>query len=244
MRKTFLVIVLAVAAMAASTMTALGQPTQTCQATGTSTEEAPPGVTLTWDSAFLCRAVASGGSYDIAVEVENGAASGEAVTITSVALSHTTPRPGGQGPDATAATTTGLPLTLGVGESGVVSVQGEYELVGIDEGAKANLHLVASGTGVESGTRFTLGINLQLRGKDSAPERDQAPPPAAGQVPPGLRVAQLAMGGAEAQEIAATARALDRRAAEPPRRETPGSGNRPPGSPPWVDGPPPWAGRP
>jgi hypothetical protein len=97
MRKTSLVIVLAVAAVAASTMTAVGRSGPTCQATGTSTEEALPGVTLTWDRAFLCRDAAGGGTYNLAVKVENGAASGEAVMITSLALSHTTPRPGALG---------------------------------------------------------------------------------------------------------------------------------------------------
>ena len=55
----------------------------------------------------------------------------------------------------------GLPVTVAPGETESFTVSGTYELVQTDEGDKANLHLVATGS---AGGRFTLGINVHLRG--------------------------------------------------------------------------------
>jgi hypothetical protein len=97
------------------------------------------------------------------VRVTNAATSDEAVRIDGLRLSHTTPRPRGQAPSADA-TASGLPLVLAPGESDSFQVSGSYQLVQTDEGAKTNLHLRASGRGLESGLPFQLGINVHLRG--------------------------------------------------------------------------------
>lgn len=136
---------------------------QVCGVSDTETEEVIPGVTLTWTSSFRCDNVADEGTYDITVRVDNASGSAEAVTIDNLNLSHTTPRPRGQGPDATASAS-GLPITVAPGGSETFEVSGTYELVETDEGNKANLHLRASGSGVDSGLDFQLGINVQLRG--------------------------------------------------------------------------------
>jgi hypothetical protein len=97
------------------------------------------------------------------VTVSNAATGTERVTIESLGLSHTTPRPGGQAPDATA-TAAGLPLTVAPGESDRFEVSGDYELVETDEGKKANLHLRGIGEGATTELEFALGINVHLRG--------------------------------------------------------------------------------
>jgi hypothetical protein len=171
----------------------LAQPAS-CALVDQSTEEVLPGVTLTWDSSFLCADAPDSGTYEIEVTVSNAAGSAEAVEITDLRLSHTTPRPGGQGPDATAQAE-GLPIEVAPGESESFRVFGSYELVSTDEGDKANLHLLASGSGVESGEGFELGINVHLRGPGavedggietrSSAEPDGGGPPAwAGGPPP------------------------------------------------------------
>lgn len=135
---------------------------QQCELVDTSTEEAIPGVTLTWTSSFRCANAPDAGTYQIEVTVENSASSDEAVTINDLILRGATPRPRGRGPDATA-TASGLPLTIDAGESGSFSVSGTYELVRTDEGKKANVHLSALGEGASSGLEFELGINVLLR---------------------------------------------------------------------------------
>lgn len=145
------------------------QDQQVCTQVDSSTEEVIDGVFLTWDSSFLCANAPDSGSYTFTVDVLNHADSAEAVTIDSLSLSHTTPRPGGQAP-AAAASASGLPLTLAPGESGSFDVSGTYELVETDEGKKANLHLTASGAGVDSGASFDLGINAHFRAPGVAAE--------------------------------------------------------------------------
>lgn len=156
------VLVGVLAAVAATAFVGGAAAQTSCVLTGTSTDEVLPGVTLTWDSSFLCADAPPSGTYAITVNVSNAAGGAEAVTIERLELSHTTPRPRGIGPEATA-TATGLPLTVLPGESGSFQVSGEYALVSTDEGAKANLHLRALGVGAMSGDPFELGINVQIR---------------------------------------------------------------------------------
>jgi len=140
-----------------------------CQSVDTSTEEVLPGVTLTWDSSFLCANAPDEGSYQFTVSVTNHAGSDEGVRIDDLSLVNATPKPRGQGPDATG-TATGLPLELAPGETGSFVVSGDYELVETDEGKKANLHFIADGVGTTSGAPFELGINAHFRAPGVAAE--------------------------------------------------------------------------
>ena len=163
MREVRLLTVLVAAVVAGALAVGLsGAATANCEVSDRSTEEVLPGVVLTWDSSFLCANAPDSGTYEIEVTVSNAAGSAEAVEIRELRLSHTTPRPGGRGPEATA-TAQGLPIVVGPGESENFRVSGTYELVSTDEGDKANLHLRALGRGVESGEPFELGINVMLR---------------------------------------------------------------------------------
>jgi hypothetical protein len=152
--------VLLVVGMALGIQPAAGQ--ENCSVDDTSTQEVLPGVILTWDSSFRCEDAPDEGTYQITVQVANDAGSSEAVRIDDLILSHTTPRPRGQAPDATAEPE-GLPITVDPGETESFTVSGSYELVETDEGKKANLHLLALGEGVDSGEEFELGINVHLR---------------------------------------------------------------------------------
>lgn len=144
-------------------------PVQTCTPTGQQTEMVVPGVILTWDSAFHCADAPDAGSYAITVTITNAPHSDEAVRIDEVRLSSTTPRPRGRGPVATAVAG-GVPLVIAPGEQGTFSVHGSSTLVGTDEGAKANLHLRATGQGMQSAEPLVLGINVQLRGSGAVTE--------------------------------------------------------------------------
>ncbi|MGH2449819.1 MAG: hypothetical protein ACRDGE_00820 [Candidatus Limnocylindria bacterium] len=262
---------LALAAVVASALVAsalVASPsfaaTAECNVVDRSTDEELPGVTLTWDSSFLCANAPDSGTYEIEVTVSNAAGSAEAVEISDLRLSHTTPRPGGRGPDATAEAQ-GLPMVVGPGESESFRVSGRYELVSTDEGDKANLHLRALGRGVESDDPFELGINVALRGEGAVEESGEAGAMtqaaraerldlawrvAGERASGGLTIAQLATSGADSKEIAAAARTLgdenadaaEREDAEPDagRASEPEAG----GPPPWAGGPPPWAGSP
>jgi len=145
-----------------STTTAFAQ-SHVCVPVDQSTKTVIPGVTLTWDSSFRCANAPDKGTYEITVRVANAANSVEAVKIDTVRLSHTTPRPRGRGPSATAVAS-GLPLMIAPGETRAFSVSGNYTLVVTDEGKKANLHLQAVGQGMHSAMPFRLGINVHLRG--------------------------------------------------------------------------------
>jgi hypothetical protein len=136
--------------------------TQRCTQVDRSTKEVLPGVTLTWGSSFLCAGAPDMGTYSFTVRVRNHADSVEAVKIKRLKLSHTTPRPRGEGPDASA-TASGLPIVVRPGETKRFSVSGSYELVRTDEGKKANIHLLAKGQGLSSGKSFKLGINAHFR---------------------------------------------------------------------------------
>lgn len=147
-------------AAAAAPATAGADQRETCVVVDQSTKEVRPGVRLTWDSSFRCLDAPADGAYDITVEVTNASSSERAATVEDLWLRHTTPRPRGQGPEASAEPG-GLPLTLGPGETAQFTVTGSYELVPTDEGDKANLHLTAEGS---ADGRFELGINVHLRG--------------------------------------------------------------------------------
>ncbi len=162
MRKLGITIVAALTIAGGLVLPASAQ-TQTCAVDDTSKKEVLPGVTLTWDSSFRCTNAPDEGTYEIEVTVRNAAGSSEAVVIKKLKLKHTTPKPRGQAPDATAEAS-GLPITVAPGDSDSFTVSGNYELVSTDEGDKANLHLKAIGSGVDSGERFKLGINVHLRG--------------------------------------------------------------------------------
>lgn len=139
--------------------------TQVCEPVRQETKTVIQGVTLTWDSSFWCGSAPDTGDYEIRVTITNYGA--EAVRIDDLKLSHTTPRPRRQAPAATAAAS-GLPLVIGPGESGSLSVRGTYSLVWTGEGKKANLHLRAVGRGVTSAAPFRLGINVHLRSSGAA----------------------------------------------------------------------------
>lgn len=142
--------------------------TQLCAQVDQSTEEVIPGVFLTWDSSFLCADAPDRDSYEFTVDVFNHANSTEAVTITDLELTKTTPRPLGRGPAATGEAS--LPITVEPGDTKSFTVTGTYELVQTDEGKKANLHFTAFGEGVESGKSFELGINAHFRAPGVAAE--------------------------------------------------------------------------
>jgi len=160
MRRLWLILA-ATGLMALGAVPAVGD-TQVCEVRDRDTKGVLPGVTLTWDSSFRCADAPKQGTYEIRVTVSNGGRSVEEVRIGDVKLIHTTPRPAGEGPQATAEDT-GLPVVVGPGETAGFGVAGGYELVKTDEGWKANLHLQAIGRGLNTGERFRLGINVKLR---------------------------------------------------------------------------------
>lgn len=149
---------------------ALAQP-ETCELVDTSTEEVVAGVTLTWDSSFLCEGAADSGEYAIEVRVSNDGSSTQSVTLDELVLSQTTPRPRRQVPAATAGAT-GLPLDLEPGGSGTFDVSGTYTLVETDEGMKANLHLQLRGSADDTGEPISLGINVLIRGEGAVEDGD------------------------------------------------------------------------
>lgn len=156
-----------------------------CVVGGQASTQALPGVTLTWDSSFFCWGIPQTGTYAITVTVHNDSASTQTIAIDTLRLSHTTPRPGGGAPAATAVAS-GLPVTLAPGASGSFAVSGSYQLVKTAEGHKANLHLRVVGHAVSSTPTFQLGSNIMLRGEDHADPADpgNAGPPAWAPGPP------------------------------------------------------------
>ena len=134
---------------------------QVCEPASQTAREIAPGVTLTWDGAFHCADVPAKGRYQIVVWVVNEAKSAESVTVEAVRLSHTTPRPRGQAPDATAEAK-GLPLVVAPGERATFTVSGDYTLVKTGESGRANLHLRVTGRTNASLEPFVLGINVHL----------------------------------------------------------------------------------
>lgn len=136
---------------------------QECAVVYQKTKEVAPGVFLTWDSSFRCLDAPDAGDYLVTINVTNSASSLESVTINDLFLSHTTPRPRRQAPQATAEAS-GLPLTIASGETFSFTVSGTYTMVLTGNGMKANLHLRAKGTSDETADPFRLGINVKIRG--------------------------------------------------------------------------------
>lgn len=149
---------------------------QNCLAAEQTVEEVLPGVFLTWDSAHRCNNTPAQGQYAFTVSLEADSGSTKTLILEHITLTHTTPRPLGNGPEATVEQLTGFPVTLSGGESDSFSVRGAYELVTTGEGQKANLHFCASGHDQATGEPFYLGINTFLR-SGSATESDDGPPP-------------------------------------------------------------------
>jgi hypothetical protein len=150
------------------------QPCETMMAENESSEGVATGVNLAWASAFRCEDAPDQGRYRFTVTVTNSAASPVLVAIDALTLTHTTPRPGGQAPQATGVAS-GLPVTIAPGASDTFTVSGTYELASTDEGRKANLHFCASGqAGAE---RFHLGLNALLRGPDATEDGEDLTPP-------------------------------------------------------------------
>lgn len=212
--KTGAVPALLVAALALLPAAPAGAQVASCEVFARSSETVAEGVTLTYDSSFWCPDAPPSGEFAITVTVTNDAASTQAATISSLELSHTSPRPRGVGPEASVSAT-GLPLTLAAGEGGSFELAGSYELVTTDQGAKANLHLRAAGQSA-AGQPFRLGLNVHLRGPGATEGDDGPPPERAGRAGPPSWVP--APSPAEA------------------------GGNEGSGPPSWVPGPPPWAG--
>jgi hypothetical protein len=156
---------------------------QSCQMSGQKTQQVLPGVTLTWDSSFHCWDVSSSGSHTFTVNISNAATNREPVSIDTLFLFHTTPRPRGRAPAATGAAS-GLPVVVAPGEARSFMVSGNYQLVSTDEGMKANLHFRGNGKGTTSGLPFRMGINVLLRSEGSVEDGNDAPPPWAGGPPP------------------------------------------------------------
>ena len=134
---------------------------QTCVATDQSTEQILPGVTLQWDSSFLCANAPDSDTYKFEVRVTR-IGGGESVTIEQMLLTHKTPRPRGRTP-AGSKTGDTLPSTVAAGESKTFLTTGTYVLVVTDEGKKANHHYRAAGAGDATDRPFFLGINVRFR---------------------------------------------------------------------------------
>jgi hypothetical protein len=147
---------------------------QTCPPVDQSAEEILPRVVLTWDSSFRCAGAPDQGAYEITVVLSSSAASAAAIRLERLELTHTTPRPRGEAPAATAQAA-GLPATLAPGASVSLTINGQYDLVSTDDGEKANLHLLAHGQGLAGGEPFSLGINVHLRGWGGLEQRGNVP---------------------------------------------------------------------
>ena len=216
------------------------QEGQGCLAGEPKTAEIQEGITLTWDSSFHCMEVPQTGEYAVTVTLQNVATSQETVLIETLGLFHTTPRPRGNVPSATAMPS-GLPLTLAPGESGSVEVRGAYELVQTGDGYKANLHLRASGFVAATNDVIHLGINVMLRGEGYVEDDNGEPPSWAPGPPP-----WAGMGDDEDGEIEDGGPPSWAPGPPPWAGEEDGEADESEdgGPPSWVPGPPPWIGKP
>jgi hypothetical protein len=142
--------------------------TPTCEAIGASTGEVADGVILSYDSSFACTDAAASGTWSISVLVANTAESTTGIELTELTLSHTSPRPGGAGPDASLDSDT-LPLALAVDADGTFDAEGAYELVTTDDGDKATLHLRVAGV-TDDDEPFQLAIAVQVLAPGLSPE--------------------------------------------------------------------------
>ncbi|SDU76722.1 hypothetical protein SAMN04488563_5294 [Jiangella alkaliphila] len=136
---------------------------QQCISADRSTPTIGSDTTLTYDGALLCPDAGTTGEYALAVSITNDAASSATVTVDDIHLTHTTPRPRGRAPDATADLDE-APITIAPGDTVDLEITGTYHLVNTDEGEKANLHLHLTGTLTATDESFTLATNVHLRG--------------------------------------------------------------------------------
>ncbi|CAN5794116.1 hypothetical protein BH23CHL2_BH23CHL2_15200 [soil metagenome] len=166
----------------ASALFALG-PTRTadsqagdpiaCETIEQSTETVAAGVTVTWDSSLWCPEPPETGAYAAPVTIAVDPASSSVVSIESVALLLTTPRPGGTGPEASAVSGD-LPVSIGAGGESTIAIEGNFELVTMDEGARATLHLRIAGVVDGTGEPFFLATNIHLGALDE--DNGEGPP--------------------------------------------------------------------
>ena len=141
-----------------------------CDVEGESTGEVADGVTITYDSVFLCTDAPASGTWFVDLSVSNDGASTTSVTITDVVLSHTSPSPDGEAPAATAEVEGDLP-TVEPGATASLRIAGDYELATTDDGDKATLHLRLSGT-TGADEFFALGASVQLLATGVEPDVD------------------------------------------------------------------------
>ncbi len=158
--------------IAATALPVAGQSaTPTCTVADSATEDVAEGVTLTYDSSFTCPDAADNGTWAITVAVANAADSTTGITLEEARLSHTTPLPTGEAPDASV-TGGGLPLSLAAGADGTFDADGDYELSHPGDDSKVNLHVRVDGV-TDDDERFTLGILVQVLGPGTDPDLDQ-----------------------------------------------------------------------
>lgn len=125
------------------------------------TEEVTDGVTLTYDSDFVCTDAADAGTWSITVSVWNESETD--VALEGLTLSHSTPPFGDE--EASTAEAPGLPLTIPAGSSDSFEASGEYALVETGESSLVNLHLnVRGSTTDEEGAPFRLSSNVHVLG--------------------------------------------------------------------------------
>lgn len=161
-------IMMVVGLLSLAAVTALAQA-QVCQPPDAPTpEEVVPGVTLSWNGAFHCVNAPEEGEYEFTVTVSNNEASASAATIEGIELTHTTPRPRGNSPEAAITEVTGLPLTVEPGQDGSFTVRGTYKLVRAGAARLANLHFLANGQA--NGEPFNMGINAAIRASSNVDE--------------------------------------------------------------------------
>ncbi len=150
---------------------------QICVAEEQSTEEVFPGAILTWDSALRCENAPDEGIYQFSVLIQADQANTALAVVDAITLTHTTPRPLDQPPQATVDEVTGLPFTLAAGEVQTFTVTGTYELARPGAAKIANLHFCATGHAESTGEPFYLGLNTFLRGPGSEDDGGGSGPP-------------------------------------------------------------------
>lgn len=145
-------------------------PACTLAADGSTTEAVTEGVTLTFDSDFVCTDAADAGTWSITVNVSNDSETD--VTIDALTLAHATPPFGDDGAN-TVDTGDSLPLDLAAGASGSFTAGGDYALVETGDGSRVNLHLHAEGTAHgEDAAPFALGITVHVLGPGASLDED------------------------------------------------------------------------
>lgn len=151
------------------------QPCETMIPGDETSEDVAPGAQLTWRGAYRCIDAPDQGRYRFTLVISNAGSSASPASVDGVELTHTTPRPHGEGPQATASTS-GVPVVIAPGASANIIVAGTYSLVGTDEGKKANLHFCVRGE-TEAGDPFYLGVNALIRGAGAQDALSSPPNP-------------------------------------------------------------------